>query len=124
MRFLVASVLLLVLSGCYWRVVDEPRWERRINDEDFSRVVITYATKMRNENDLTLEDSKVYYTYKAHSIKLVFSSQKNYGICEARELLVDVVEGFLKSINEEVVLYDQLSNYPFTANNLEVYIIS
>jgi len=93
-----------------------------IDSEEPARVMLTYATKLFHEKHLFLEDSKVYYNYTIHSFRIELSTQAILELREARELLVDVVEGFLERINENRIISGELSHRPFTANDLDVYI--
>ena len=43
-------------------------------------------------------------------------------LCDARELIVDVVEGLLLELNRNPILACQFLHYPLTPSDLEIYI--
>lgn len=119
-------LLAVLLTGCccpgYYVKVIDPTWVRKIDSEELTRTVIRYTTKLNREKGLTLEDSRAYYTECTEKIRLVFSSQKCPEIPESRELLVDVVEGFLNALNNNPSIRADLCVAPFRVEDLEIYI--
>jgi hypothetical protein len=122
----ISLVVVIFLAGCccpgYYKVIVDPRWVRKIDAEELTRTTVRYTTKLNREYGLTLEDSRAYYTECTEKIRLVFSSQKCPEIPEARELLVDVVEGYLNAVNNNPSIRADLCTPPFTFNDLEIYI--
>lgn len=96
--------------------------EPRIDAEEFSRTVIRFSTYLKREKGLSLEDSRCYYTDCVERLRLVYSSQKILDMCAARELLVDVVEGFLDELNSNSIIRSDVCSGAFTADDLEIYI--
>lgn len=123
MRYLLSVMLMLTcLTSCGgYHVVESGGWEKKIEVEEVSRAVLTYAVKLKHTRRLFLADSQVYYDDKINRIYLHFTSQDILELEEARELLVDVVEGFLDKINTSPVRYD-LKEIPFEAEDLEIEI--
>lgn len=120
------GAILLLLSiaalftGCVKKVVHYG-WEEKIDEYSFSNIVLTYAVELQKEKNLKLEDSQVYYKDAVDRIDLVFSTQSILEVKEARELLVDVVEGFLERLENDTNVFSQLSD-SFSASNLEIHI--
>lgn len=108
-------------SGTYVKIVDST-WVQKIDAEELIRTIIRYTTRMNREQMLTLEDSRVYYTECTERIRLVLSSQKCPEIVDARENLVDFVEGLLNALNNNPSIRADLCHQPFTADDLEIYI--
>lgn len=94
---------------------------REINTEDFSSVIIPYAVELRYDKRLHLQQSYVLYAGGAPKIRLQFISQDILEMCQARGLLVDVVEGLLDRLNRNIPRTTGFP-YPFTAASLEIYI--
>lgn len=119
-------LLIVFLTGCcatgtYTKIVD-PTWVQKIDAEELSRTIIRYTTKLKREYGLSLEDSKCYYSDCSERIRIVLSSQKCPEICEARELLVDVVEGLLVALNNNPSIRADACDYQFSSDNIEMYI--
>lgn len=124
-RFIFFSCLLL-LAGCRaTKVTPEPPVvvvEKRINSEEFTWIVMDLNQKWKHERHLFLEDSNVFYGQYVNALRFDFSTMLILDVKEARDLIVDVTEEILKAINTNPLITDDLKYYPFTANNLEIYI--
>lgn len=114
--------LAIFLGSCAPTVVTEGPPVRQIDSEEVSRLVIFFSKQMEVENRLFLEDSYATYNENIQQIILKYSSQTLLTFCEARSLIVDLVEGFLDLINSNPQLSGQLADYPFSAYNLDVRI--
>lgn len=139
MRYLFTLLMILTLTSCHTLTLPGfPRdwtfpWCRgnnnqesvevvpTVNTEVFTRIILTYATELEHEKRLFLEDSKVFYDVTVDRIRLEFSSQDLVTMCEARALLVDVVEGLMERIQQYPEATVQL-NSDFTASNVDIYI--
>lgn len=123
---LIYAILLIVLTGCCALTSSNstgmPNMVQMIDADELSRAIIRYTTKLKRERGLNLEDSNVYYTNCSERIRLVLSSQKIYEIREARDEIVDVVEGLLYTINQNPIIRTDLCGQYFTSDNLEIYI--
>jgi hypothetical protein len=93
-----------------------------IHCEEVTSVVQELAVEMKYNKGLFLEDSKVYFEDGINTIQIEFSSQNLLTLCESRELIVDVVETLLTKLNQNIILGPEFANFPFTADNLEMYI--
>lgn len=114
--------LVVFLSGCRPKVVPEGPWIQKIDSWELSRIVIYFSSEMKSLHHLDLEDSYAAYEDNIKKICLRYSSQRLLTLYEARELIVDLVEGFLDSLNSNSVIGFEFENYPFTANDLDVRI--
>lgn len=123
MRYLFLILATLTLTGCSynpWRY-EEGQWFSIVDTDELSRVVIDYTTKLYHDRHLRLEHSYVYYDDEIKKIRLEFITQDILELKEARDLLVDVVEGFLERLDQDWIVSSELSD-PFTADNLNIYI--
>ncbi len=93
-----------------------------MNCEEMTLVIQEYAVELKHQKRLSLEDSKAYFDDGIHTVQMQFSSQDLKTMDEARQLLVDVVEGLLAKLNEDIFLGPDFASFPFSANNLEIYI--
>lgn len=101
-------------------------WDRAcqgvVDNEEMTRVVLTYAAELKKKYKLKFHDGRMYYADDIYKLRLDFTTQQILELCPARHLLVDIVEGYLSRINENAILKGQISNRPFTAMNLEVHV--
>jgi len=115
--------LLLNLVSCHPKKHPEPL--PGIENEVVMQVVLPYAINLQHDKKLRLEDSVAYYggngTY-IEKMSLSFISQSILELREARDLLVDVVDGLVDAINNDPVLGPLTSSYPLSSDNLEVCI--
>ena len=94
-----------------------------VETEETTRDILVYSEKLKYEKQLQLEDAKICDNQGLITrITLNFYSMANVDICEARMLLVDVVEGLLDKLNQDPNVTPYVLGGVFTANNLEVYI--
>lgn len=132
-RNLFIIVSLIFLSSCSPGMVPCPVTERPLkplynervrvfeNTDDVAQLIWSYATELKYEKRLRLEHSCVIAGEDYSKIRIQFSSQDILELCEARQLLVDVVEGLLARVNESDVGLE-LEPYPLSADYLEIYI--
>jgi len=124
LRHLLTIILLFSLTGC---VKPNPEFsvDDRVlifdNTDDMSQLIWGYATELKYEKHLRLEQSYVISGENHSTIHIEFSTQDILELCEARQLLVDVVEGLLDRVNNSAVAFS-LEPDPFTADHLEIYI--
>jgi hypothetical protein len=126
MRYILMLLALLSLSSCYtfwnWSVAQElPVWEKKIDAEAVTCLILDYTTRLHYEHHLRLENSLVFYDKHINKIRLEFITQDLMELREARDLLVDMVEDLLSLLNEDQHVGCNL-NFTFSANNLEIYI--
>lgn len=139
MKKLFPMILALVLSGCCgstaidsFSVCDdhESPWPLDLDQEDcgyvdgteMTKIVISYAAELKRKHRLELEDSRIYYDTKINKLRLDFYSQAVIELCEARQVLVDIVDGYLERINSNSILSFQMDPRPFDYKNIEVHI--
>lgn len=129
-KFLKIIPLLLLITlmstGCreicrnkYSYGVDQPN---EIDEKVLSRIVFEEATALKYKYHFFLEDSYFCYVDKIRKIRLDFSTMDIVEMCEARHILVDVVDSFLANVNGHPELRDRLEPRPFTPDELEVNI--
>lgn len=124
MRSLTTIVFLIafLFTSCQPKVEGEGPWVKKIDSEELSRLVIYFSKKMETENHLFLEDSYATYDESIEQIVLKYSSQRLLTFCEARLLIVELVEEFLYRLNNNTVLGFEVEEFPFTAKHLDVRI--
>lgn len=123
-RILLPSLMIAAVftSCCVFKLPSYGFWDKRIDVEPMSRVVITYANKMRVEKSLRFEDSQVFYSDYAEVIRIIFSTQLILELKESRELVVDLVEGLLKELNSDPIITAQFQAGMVRPENIELYI--
>ena len=94
---------------------------QQVNPTAFSEVIIPYAAELTETKRLRFEDSKVYYNEFAERFRVIFSSQVILELCEARDLMVTVVEELLDRMNESPGVVENFDHFPITADDLELY---
>lgn len=113
----------MLLCGCSSVYHDAPP-VKVIDSEEMTWIVEKVMVKYRHAEGrrLKLEHSSVCYENEITGLRVEASSQEILSMCEARDLLVDLVEDFLREINSDPILGDQLTVYPFPANRLQIEI--
>lgn len=128
MKNILLLSLVFILSGCCCGGGNDcPPEEsaplfKKIDSEEFSWITAQLEVKWRKELFLDLEDSNVYYGNNVHTLRYEFTTMKILDIKQARELLVDVVEDILDGVNRNPIIASELQSYPFTPEDLEIYI--
>src|SRR5262249_3475642 len=97
------------LNWCWYGVGD---WVQKIDASEITYAVQHYMAYLRHVHRLRLEESAVYYHDTIHTLRMEFVSMDVWEVCDARELLVDVVEGLLYELNKNPVLGPQFLQYP------------
>jgi len=117
-------IMILSLTGCslFRRQEIFRFWERKADDQAISRVLITYANELRHELGLRFEDSTLYYKDYVDGIRIIFSTQAIIELKEARELIVDIIEGLLDRINSDPFISSQFENGYASADQIELYV--
>lgn len=116
-------ICMLLFTGCS-TIYHDSAPVKVIDSEEMTWIVEKTMTKYRYAEGrrLKLEHSAVCYDTAITGLRLEISSQEIITMCEARDLLVDLVEDFLREINSNPILGDQMSSYPFTASNMNIEI--
>lgn len=90
--------------------------------EPVADVVLRYATELKYEQELHLMDSRIVYDDSLRRVRLDFISQHIFELCDARLLLVDIVEELLKRLNASAEARNQMVKRHFDYFDLEIYI--
>lgn len=88
-------------------------------NEELSRIVWDYVTQLKYQKRLHIEHSYVGISPDRSSFTLQFTTQHILELCDARQLLVDVVEGLLKRLNNSSIA-NELGPAPITASQLVI----
>lgn len=137
MKYLL-SLIILILVGCTicgtGEEGDSPcfPWSRKKGytrcDDGTVYKRLTYdiqdvAFRFKKERRLKLEDSNFWYNGELQKIRLDFSTMELLDLCEARFLLVDLVEDLIKTLKKDEVLMAGLY-HPKTIDPdiIEIYI--
>lgn len=127
-RYLLTCLLLLTLTGCQaarkYLPLEEEEQKVLVYEEDpeLSRIIWDFTTELKYDKRLHLEESRICVGPEKSTIYLEFISQSLLEMCDARQLLVYVVEGLLERINAGYPSY-HLSPFPITADQLDISII-
>jgi hypothetical protein len=114
--------LAALLVSCQPKVVGTGPMVKKIDSEELSRIIINFATKMKIDKHLELEDSWASYDDSIFRICIQFSSQRLLTVYDARLLMVEVVEEMLYRLNNNSIISFELDHFPFTARDLDVKI--
>lgn len=114
--------LAMILTSCQTKVEGEGPWVQKVDSEALSTIIINFATKMKIDKHVELEDSWAAYDDYILKICLQFSSQRTLTVYDARLLMVELVEDLLYRLNNNEIISWELNHYPFTAKDLDVKI--
>lgn len=119
----IFALLMAVFCSCCCSTnpYDLPVIVQKVDVNSFSEVIIPYAVELGHTHRLRFEDSKVYYDDFTQRFRVIWSTQQIVEICEARDLLVNVVEGLLERLNASSQVIASFDHYPITADDLEIY---
>lgn len=119
--------LALFLASCCSKTLDpeDTRYAHRqlmeVPSDDLTWAVEQVAAELKYERRLRLENAMVCRSIDSPMLRLEFTTQNIMELCEARELLVDVVERFLYRLNTDYI-DPEFRPAPYTSDNLEIYI--
>jgi hypothetical protein len=138
------SLVLISLSSCTSQSYPMDFWQRDSNDvydvplapdveipspqlsvhaEEVTGIIQEMSVELRHLKRLHLEHARTYYNEEGiHTIQLQYNSQDIIELCQARRLIVDVVEELLEALNCNSELFPEFTNHAFYPFNLEVYI--
>lgn len=119
----IFPLLVAVICSCCCRYdpYNLPVLVQKVDVASFSEMIIPYAVELGHTHRLRFEDSKVYYDDFVERFRVIWSTQTILEICEARDLLVNVVEGLLERMNASPQVIASFDHYPITADDLEIY---
>lgn len=123
-RIFVFGILILLstATSCVRVIPEIGYWDQKVDVEPMSRTLITYANELRHELGLRFEDSNIYYDEFVKGVRIIFSTQAILELKEAREVVVDVVEGLLKRMNADPVIASQFECGFMSVDQVELYI--
>lgn len=100
--------------GAHRQLIERP-------SDDLTWTVEQVAAELKYDRRLHLENAMFCNGVDGPILHLEFITQSILELCDARQMLVDVVERFLYRLNSNY-LDPSFKPEPFTANNLEIYI--
>lgn len=122
MQRLLCFVLLVLLGACTYPPVERPT-NVCPNIPAIEYAVISYGNEMERDAKLFLLDSRACFNVDGVlSICMRFRTQRLVDVCEGRDLIVQLVEGFLNRINTDGTIACALNPYPLTADRLQINI--
>lgn len=94
-----------------------------VHVDQVTGIIQELTAELKHARDLHLEQANTYYNEEGiHTIQLKFYSQAIVELCQARMLIVDLVETFLAKLNEDPYLAPEFVDGGFFPHNLEIYI--
>jgi hypothetical protein len=78
------------------------------------------AKKLKENKDLYLIGTGSQMMYDIQMLAMSFNYYHEVDLKTARELIISVIDEFLIEINDKKEIRPYLSNYPFTAKNVEI----
>lgn len=118
-----ALLFILILCGCSTGYQSDP-WGKVVDSDEMTWIVQKVAAKWKHQDyrRIRLEHSHASYSDTFTQVHLEFSSQEILEVDQARNLLVDMTEDLLREINTNAIIADELSPYPFSADQLHIEI--
>lgn len=96
-----------------------------IDTHAYSAVIIPYAMEWERKARMRFEDTKIYQKDDGQGVRwvrLIFSTQNIFDLCQSRGLIVDITEGLLERLNNDPAIVASFAHSPITASDLEIYI--
>lgn len=94
-----------------------------VHTNEVLNIVQEVSVNFKHDRHLNLQHSKTYFNEEGiQRIQLQYITQNIMDMCEARMLIVDLVEAFLKRLNENPYLIPEFPNFAFYPYNFEIYI--
>lgn len=85
-----------------------------------SEIVILFSKNLEETHKLFLYNSRAIFDGTIKKIRVDYTSQKSVELCEAREILVDIVEGLLSLFDAE--LFWAFKDGTVTPQELEIHV--
>lgn len=127
LRYLLLCFLSLAMSGCTSNSCEhhiarpEPKVLVYGDTTALANIIWEFATELKYERRLHLEKSMVSVNEFQSTIHIDFSTMSILELCDARQLIVDIVDGYLQRI-EESYASTQLRPSPLTADQFHITI--
>ena len=126
MQYLLALLMFCLTGCCFQSCDDDCCWQAPIggvvHTEEITNIIQDYQLELETRYRLHLLDANVYYDPYIDTIALKFVSEDIIEMSDARKLIVDVVEGLLAKLNQNIIVGPQFKEYPFSSGDLEIYI--
>lgn len=91
-----------------------------VDYEDTTRNILRYCLALKRSHRLELKNSRIMYDEFLNKVWLEFETQVMIKVPEAREMLVDVVEGLLDVLNNDPYLASESEDFVFTYENVDI----
>lgn len=126
-RSLLLVLLVSLLSGCgaYYTQNEAEVIDLSVTNAipELEYVVISYGNSLEDKERLFLLDSRAWYDEDGvNRICMSFRTQRLVELCEARDIIVHLVEGFLERVNEDPMLPLYVNNFSLSPENLKINI--
>lgn len=103
--------------------VDLPPPIISIHCEEITNIINEVSVDFEHKKFLYIDNAKTFYNEEGiHTIQLQYHTQETLDPCEARELIVDLVDALMKKLNDNVYLVPEFSHLSFLPSNFEIYI--
>lgn len=121
-RRLTHVLCLLLLGGCAYPPPQVP-YTTAQSIPALEYAVISYGNEMERDAQLFLLDARACFDVNGFlTIVMHFRTQRLVDLCEGRDLIVQLVEGFLGRINTDETIICSLNPFPITADRLRINI--
>lgn len=128
-KFIALLLILTAVTGCRGGSSGDKadilkRSPYNPDTEEITRVVITFARDLEEDYDLFLYNSHAVIDESGtiKKVRIDFTSQMSIELCEARAMLVDVVEGYLERFRDHSILRGVFGHRPVSIEDLEIHI--
>lgn len=105
-------------------MVDLPPPVLSIHSQEVTNIIQQVSVEFKhNKQHLNLEDARTFYNEEGiHTIQLTYSTQTLADVCDARVLIVDLVQSLLDNLNSNQYLLPEFPNFAFYPFNFEIMI--
>ncbi len=120
MKFLILFLIFLNLASCSSNSFSsyKPSEKQKLVNEIRQKI----ALQLKNDLGLMPFGTAGQMMYDIEMLGLSFIYNKEIDIDEARDLLINSVNTFVKAINEDERIHPYLGNHPFEPKNVEIRI--
>lgn len=96
-----------------------------IHSDEITNIIQTVSTNFKyDKRDIRLEDARTYFNENGiHTIQLNYISQSIVDVCEARMLIIDLVDALMTRLNSNPYLIPEFPHFAFFPFNFEIYIV-
>lgn len=115
---------LIFITGCTPKKPERiTRCPYNADSELLTEQIINFSRELRDSHSLFLYDSRVIIDNGVFKkIHIDYTSQRSIELCEAREVLVDIVEGLMDRIRNHVELRSAFGNRPVTPQDFDIQV--